>query len=183
MPERPWSVPVAPHEIPDTGKRYELVADERVRTALAKLAGVRALPRVEAAFDVTRRGAGLHVVGRVSADVSQTCVVTLEPLDNTIDEPVDVVFVPDEGEVAGPEAGQGAGKKLDIDLDADDGPERMVGGVADLGAVATEFLLLGIDPYPRKAGAVFAAPQADDAVNNPFAALAALKATQGRNDR
>ena len=29
----------------------------------------------------------------------------------------------------------------------------------DLGALATEFLMLGIDPYPRKAGAEFAAAQ------------------------
>jgi hypothetical protein len=93
------------------------------------------------------------------------------------------VFVPDEGEIAVPAAGEGAAKKLDIDVDAADGPERMVGGVVDLGAVATEFLLLAIDPYPRKPGAVFAAPPAENAAANPFAALAALKATQGRNDQ
>ena len=34
--------------------------------------------------------------------------------------------------------------------------------MVDLGAVATEFLLLGIDPYPRKPGAVFEAPPAGD---------------------
>ena len=43
------------------------------------------------------------------------------------------------------------------------------------GAVATEFLLLGLDPYPRKPGAVFDAPPADDPASRPFAALAALK--------
>ena len=48
-------------------------------------------------------------------------------------------------------------------------------GVVDLGAVATEFLLLGIDPYPRKPGAVFDAPPAGDPSSHPFAALAALK--------
>ena len=45
----------------------------------------------------------------------------------------------------------------------------------DLGAVATEFLLLGIDPYPRKPGAVFDAPATGDPAGHPFAALAALK--------
>ena len=34
-------------------------------------------------------------------------------------------------------------------------PERLIGDVVDLGALATEFLILGLDPYPRKAGATF----------------------------
>ena len=36
-------------------------------------------------------------------------------------------------------------------------PEPLHDGAVDLGAVATEFLLLGIDPYPRKPDAVFEA--------------------------
>ena len=57
------------------------------RAAMAKRAGLAALPRLEASFDVTRHGrGGLHVVGRVSATVGQTCVVTLEPIENEIDE-------------------------------------------------------------------------------------------------
>jgi hypothetical protein len=49
----------------------------------------------------------------------------------------------------------------------------------DLGAIATEFLLLGMDPYPRKAGAEFAPVKADDASVKPFAALEALKKRLG----
>jgi hypothetical protein len=44
-----------------------------------------------------------------------------------------------------------------------------------LGAIATEFLLLGIDPYPRKAGAKFSPVQSDDSSAKPFAILEALK--------
>ncbi len=40
----------------------------------------------------------------------------------------------------------------------DEPPEPLVGGTVDLGAIATEFLILGIDPYPRKPGAEFDAP-------------------------
>ena len=52
--------------------------------------------------------------------------------------------------------------------------------MVDLGAIATEFLLLGIDPYPRKPGVVFEA-LADDEYDTaqPFSALAALKKRQG----
>ena len=53
--------------------------------------------------------------------------------------------------------------------------EELVDGAIDLGAIAIEFLILGIDPYPRKADAVFEAPAAgDDPAAHPFAALAAL---------
>ena len=74
---------------------FELMADEKVRAALAESIGLRALPRLEASFDVSRHGReGLHVVGRVSATVGQNCVVTLEPIDSEIDEAVDLVFEP-----------------------------------------------------------------------------------------
>jgi hypothetical protein len=44
----------------------------------------------------------------------------------------------------------------------------------DLGALATEFLLLGLDPYPRKPGAVFEPPRDNRPEPGPFAGLAGL---------
>src|SRR5439155_1439166 len=70
--ERPWKVPVARREVAETGRRFDLAADERTRAAVAKLAGLRALPRLEARFEVAPCGRdGLHVTGRVSATVGQ----------------------------------------------------------------------------------------------------------------
>jgi len=166
----PWRVPVATEEIPDTGQRFDLVADEPVRAATAKVAGLRALPRFEAHFDVARRGAGgLHVSGKISATVGQTCVVTLEPLDNEVEETVDLLFEPSSPV---PET-QGEAEPRLRDLKLDD-PEPLVGGIVDLGALATEFLILGLDPYPRKPGAIFEAPQEGKPDSGPFAALSQL---------
>ena len=79
----------------ETGQHFDLVADADVRAAVARLAGLRDLPRLEANFDVTRHGAdGLRVCGRVSATVGQNCVVTLEPLANEVEEEVDLLFAP-----------------------------------------------------------------------------------------
>ena len=91
--KRPWSVPVALSEVPETGRHLDLVADASgALPPSPRLAGLVALPRLEASFDVTPHGrSGLHVVGRVSATVGQTCVVTLEPIENEIDEPIDLV--------------------------------------------------------------------------------------------
>ena len=166
----PWSAPVALHEVPETGRHVDLVADANTRAAVAAAIGLRDLPRLEASFDVSRHGReGLRVVGRVSAMVGQTCVVTLEEIENEVEEAVDLTFVP-----AAPEAlaDDGAGRSK---VAAEDAPEPLVGGVVDLGVVATEFLTLGIDPYPRKSGVEFTAPAAADDTPKPFAALAALK--------
>jgi uncharacterized metal-binding protein YceD (DUF177 family) len=169
--ELPWSVPVAVHEIPETGKRFDLIADERVRAAVTRLAGLQSLPRFEAVFDVTRRGRdGLRVAGVVSATVGQICVVTLEPMENVVEEPVDLVFTPDAG--VPPLADGDAGPDAAASPDA---PEPLTGNSVDLGAIAIEFLLLGIDPYPRKPDAIFEAPATGEASAHPFAALATLK--------
>src|ERR1700716_2412065 len=92
---RVWSVPLAVSVVSEAGRHLPLVADAQTRAAVATLAGLVGLPRLEASFDVTRRGrSGLHVVGRVSATVIQTCVVTLEPLENEVDEDIDIAFSP-----------------------------------------------------------------------------------------
>ncbi len=167
----PWSVPVVVAEVPKTGRHVELMPDDATRQAIAKEASLVALPRLEASFDLARRGAeGLRVEGRVSATVVQSCVVTLEPIESEIDEPVDLVFLPQRPEPI--EDGDDAGYHP---LDSEEPPEVLVNGTVDLGALVTEFLNLGIDPYPRKEGAVFDAPPAGDPASHPFAALAALK--------
>jgi Large ribosomal RNA subunit accumulation protein YceD len=165
-PDRPWSVPVLVEEVPETGLGLRLCADQSLRDRIARIAGVLALPRLEADFMVTRRGRGLRVIGEVSATVGQTCVVTLEPIESQIAEPVDLVFAPaDDNDW--PSIARGDPES--------EPPEPLHDGCVDLGALATEFLLLGIDPYPRKRGAVFAPPPAAATQDGPFAALATLK--------
>jgi hypothetical protein len=169
--EVPWSVPVAVHDVPATGRHFELAADEATRAAIAKSADLRTLPRLEATFDVIRHGAeGLHVVGRVGATVGQVCVVTLDPIESEVEEMVDLVFIPG----AAPAPDDAAGRVAVVEA-AEEAPEPLLGDSVDLGAIATEFLILGIDLYPRKPDAVFEAPSVEDTTEHPFAALAALR--------
>jgi hypothetical protein len=174
---RPWSVPIRLDEVPETGLHMDIAADGGVRAAVAATAGVNEVPELAAAFDVARHGRdGLRVVGTVSARVRQTCVVTLDPVENEVAEHIDVVFVPLSALAA-------VGSEVGLGAEAVEPPEAMVDGVVDLGAVAIEFLVLGIDPYPRKPGVVFEPPQSADAGSHPFAALAALRSgrDRGRN--
>ena len=175
---RPWHVPIAVEDVADTGEHIDLSANADVRAAVARVAGLRDLPRFEANFDVTRHGAaGLHVVGRVSATVGQTCVITLEPLSNEIDEAVDLLFAP-------PPSHEQQAVELGVQPEEEhvnenwDRPEPLIGGQIDLGALATEFLILGLDPYPRKPGAVFRPPEEATPGEGPFSALAAVKKTR-----
>lgn len=170
-----WSVPVVVEDIPDSGRHIALNATPAIRAEVAELAAVREIPQFSAVFDLTRQGAGVHVSGQVSARVGQTCVVTLEPIESVVEEAVDLKFAPlPEGETAG--APKSARKRA---TGVDEPPEPLVGGTLDLGALAIEFLVLGIDPYPRKLGAQFAPPKVEDAGEHPFAALETLKKTLG----
>ena len=159
---RPWRVPVSVEDIPEAGRHYELAADESTRAAVAHAAGLRSLPQLGAMFDLTRRGAGIAAKGEVKARVGQTCVVTLDPIENEIHESIDLVFSP-TSEFAG------VGKRTD------EPAEPLENGVIDLGAIATEFLMLGLDPYPRKPGVEFASMPGEQRGESPFVALAGLK--------
>lgn len=163
-PERPWTIPVTVAEIPDGGSHHDLSADTAVRESVAQLVGLRALRRLEASFDLNRRGEGVAVRGEVRARVEQTCVVTLEPIESDVQETVDLLFEPVEKN----EDWTTAKRKGEP-------PEPLENGVIDLGTIAVEFLVLGLDPYPRKPGVEFSRPESGDERAHPFAALAALK--------
>ena len=168
-----WRVPVVVEDVAETGQHLDLVADADVRAAVARVAGLRDLPRLDANFDVTRHGnGGLRVAGRVSATVGQSCVVTLESLTNEVEETIDLVFAPRPPPEADANSPETAKESV---AESWDSPEPLIGGVIDLGALAVEFLILGLDPYPRKPGAVFQPPRDKPADGGPFAALAKLK--------
>jgi uncharacterized metal-binding protein YceD (DUF177 family) len=168
-----WHVSIRHEDVPETGLHLALEADEEVRGRLAVLSGVPSVPQLDVIAEVRRHGEGLRAAGRVTARVTQSCVVTLEPIENTIDEPFDVLFLPQSIAGAAP---AGPDPK-----EVDETHEPLVNGAADLGAVATEFFLLAIDPYPRKPGVVFAGPAEDRAAGGPFASLDRLKRPDGKH--
>jgi uncharacterized metal-binding protein YceD (DUF177 family) len=170
----PWSVPVAVAQIPDTGLHREFAANSNQCRAIADLGGLRDVKSASASLDLTLMREGrVHVTGRVTARVGQTCVVTLDPIENDIDEAIDLIFAPPEQIPALADLVDDAAES---DAEIPDPPEPIEGGVIDLGRLATDSLFLGIDPHPRKPDAVFAAPAVpDDPEDHPFAALKALK--------
>ncbi|MDR3490256.1 MAG: DUF177 domain-containing protein [Bradyrhizobium sp.] len=170
----PWSVPVIVAQIPETGLHREIEAGQAARDAMADIAGLREIPSASASFDLTLKKEGrVHVAGRVRARIGQTCVVSLDPIENDIDEAIDLIFAPPEQI---PELADLVDEAAESDTEIPDPPEPIVNGVIDLGRLATDALFLGIDPYPRKPDAVFEPiVEAADPEDHPFAALKALQ--------
>lgn len=162
----PLSRPFLIGRLPDNGTHVtvEATAEERVR--LAADLGLPALPALVARLHVKPTRRGVRVTGRVVATLVQTCVVSLDDFESTLDEEVAVEFAE-----ADPRA---AAASRESDDEDEDPPDEIVDGRIDLGAIAAEFLALGIDPHPRKPGSVFEGAGGDD-MPSPFAALAALK--------
>jgi uncharacterized metal-binding protein YceD (DUF177 family) len=179
----PWrAAPVLVGQIPEAGLHREIEADAATRAAIAEIADVREVASVKAWFDVTlQRDGQVHIVGGVKARIGQVCVVSLDPMETELDEPIDQLFAPPDQI---PELADTVDDNSEIEAEMADPPEPIVNGQIDLARLATDALFLGIDPYPRKPGAVFETDiAADDPVDHPFAALKALKteATPGKS--
>jgi len=142
--------------LPRKGMPVVIQADPAQRASLARehgLAEVRSW-RADLLVEPWKRN-GVKVSGRVVADIVQECVVTLEPLENRIDESVDGLFLPEDSKI-GRLGFEGAGEIM-IAPEGPDSPETFSGDTIDVGALAEEFFGLAIDPYPRKKGAEIAA--------------------------
>jgi len=153
-----------------TGDRIALSADEDDRRRIAERLGLPALDCLQAEVTLERAGEVVRVRGRMKAALSQHCVVTGEPVEGHVDEPFELVFVPE------PEAG---GPDEEIELGSADCDTVFHDGSAiALGDAVADTLALSLDPYPRSAGADAALKEAgvlSEEEAGPFAALARLK--------
>lgn len=155
-----------------------LEADEAERLGLADRWGVTSVESVTADLDLTRwKRDGVRVKGRIGARITQLCVVTLEPVTSQISENMEALFVPDGSRLARVETSD-IGEMI-IDAEGPDAPETFRGDSIDVARVCEEFVVLSIDPYPRKEGAVMPPESdessADEVADSPFAGLSAYK--------
>lgn len=162
----------AVQDIPEDGLQVERSASPEERDAVARSLDLLGCASLTARYALSLRGGGhVHLSGTVRAQVEQTCVVTLEPLLNNVEESFSVDYWP-EGDM--PESGGG-------ELDISDQPELepIVAGRIEVGNVVFQALASGIDLFPRKPGVAFEPPASasDDGSHpgGPFAALAKMK--------
>ena len=172
--ENPWRVPIVVAQIPDTGLHRDIEASASERKAMAEVADLREVLSASALLDVTPIGGSrVRVTGWVKARIGQTCVVTLDPIENDLNEAIDLIFAPSDQI---PELADLVEEAAESDAEIPDPPEPIINGLIDLGRLATDELFLAIDPYPRKPDAVLELPTIpEDPEDHPFAALKALQ--------
>ncbi len=105
--------------------------------------------------------AAVEATGTLSSRVVQSCVVSLEPVEATVEDAFTLRFIPEGIE------------RDDLGLDEEDEIPYQ-GDAIDLGEAAAQQLALALDPFPRKPGAELEIPK-ESTLQNPFAALAQLK--------
>ena len=155
------------------GGRIEATAQEREQ--LAGLFGIESLESFT--FDYKLQPAGTdraQLSGEIHAELTQACILTLEPVRETVDETVSLDCWP-QNQIGRKDA---AGPQADPQGLPADPPAPIVKGRINVGALAGEILASAINPYPRKDGAEFAWDDSryeDGEASGPFAELAKLK--------
>lgn len=167
-----FSRPVLVDTIPTRGMDMEIEADAAECAALAERFAINKVTQLRAKAHLRALAGGslFKVEGRLQAVVEQTCVVTLEPVEQVIDESFMIIFGAEQ---------ESDTVELDLSMDDEDPPEPLLDGAVDLGEVVAEHLALALDPFPRKPGAQLPevkeeAPIKEEKVS-PFAALSAFK--------
>jgi uncharacterized metal-binding protein YceD (DUF177 family) len=157
--------------LPGEGQAVTIDAAPREREELASFYRLPAIAELTATLRVEPWGrGGARVTGTVHGELTQTCVVSLEPFPAIVDEDVDVRFAP---EMAANSRSAATEDTQAFSLADEDEPDPVIDGKIDLGALAAEFFALGLDPYPRKPGAVLDEERTNsEPTNSPFAALA-----------
>ncbi len=152
---------------------------EATRTEMGEIAGMldlRGLEGLGMTYRLTRTGARrFRLKGALKGKVTQTCVVSLEPIESHLDVPVEAEFWPWEM-IAAHEEGEVEHKSAATS----DWPEPINDGKIDLGSIIYETLATALDPYPKKEGVSFAWSEGAETPGpktktSPFAALGALK--------
>jgi uncharacterized metal-binding protein YceD (DUF177 family) len=174
MTDSPFRRIVRVDALPEDGQTLTIEANASEREALASLYEVPDIAALTATLRLERTGrGGARAYGAVHAELTQICVVSLEPFAATVDEDIDVRFAPrpQAESVHRPRR-----ERETLSMADEDEPDPIIEGKIDVGALAAEFVALGLNPYPRKPGVEFA-PPADSAPRpSPFAALAAKPA-------
>ena len=158
----------------NAGDQVHFAADADNRAAIARWSGVVSVEKLEARVEIrkisaTRFGLTFHLV----ADVTQSCVVSLEPVAGHIERDFER-----ELHFAGavrhkvPESAP----ELVLDSGPEEGPEEITSLHYDLAVPVLEEYALSLEPYPRRPGVEFGVKTDPEAPpESPFAVLKGLK--------
>lgn len=161
-------------DVPSNGISGSVEADPGERADIADALDLVSLDSLAFTFTLLPAGKNKYALtGTLKASLMQRCVVTLEPVKETLSVDAALEFWPGDELSRLEEAAGDAAENLELD-----GPEPFDGEKIDIGRLAYEILASNLDPYPRRKDAsldwadthIDAAEQSD----SPFAALKTL---------
>ncbi len=165
-------------EISKSGLKISRQATPADKDALTKALDLVSCEEVTITYEL--QPVSVHefkVTGTLEADVTQSCVATLEPVIAHISEDLHFIF--------GPTKTERSSKNDELPVLDAETVEPIEDGVLDIGRLAFELISSALDSYPRKPGATFDGyndeATASDRNSGPFAALSALNKT-GQSD-
>jgi len=163
----------------NAGDEVRFAANEAERAAIAKWAGVLSVEKLEVGVQIKKLAPNrFGLTFELAAEVSQACVVSLEPVPGRIRHSFsrELVFTgpsrhrPDQADKVG------KGTESEAVVDLEEGPEEITSLHLDLAVPVLEEFVLSLDPYPRRQGVEFTPKTGDsDPPESPFAVLKGLK--------
>ncbi len=176
-PAAEFSRIVLAETLDEGGSSLDIEADESERSLLAERFGLAGIKTLTGAVRLTPKeeGALVRLEGAFRAEIVQTCVVSHEPVEATLEGIFERLY--DTSPKPAEEKDDG-----NIEIDAEDPPEAAPEGKIDVGEAVAEQLALEIDPFPRNPVLSFADYSTDpedgektESRGSPFAALAKLR--------
>lgn len=153
-----WSRILEVEKIGSDARTVTFEASEQERADLARRMGLISVEKAQASVTVQRVGGGIiHALGMVRADLTQSCVVSLGPVPAHIEDEFEGWYGDKEqaalsfAKAKNDREVKKGHTELEILEEAVD-PEPILNGKIDIGELATQYLSLALDPYPRAEG-------------------------------
>jgi len=145
FPAPEFSRPVSVGRLGGSPSHHPIAATAAERDALARRFDIVSLERLEGMVTLTRRSDGtVRLVAEFSADLTQACVVTLEPVPAALTETLVVIF--------DPKLDEDAADALALERPDDEMREPLTEDAIDIGEVVAQQLSIIMEPYPRLPG-------------------------------
>ena len=166
MRATPLSVVYDLSRLSEAGAELTITANPEQRAQLALWAEVDLVETFEARVRLKRRAPSrFEYRAELTADITQSCVVTLEPVRSSvaleITRDLHLVKLPPGAAVTPQE----------LSAPADEGPEEIHDSRYDLAGPLLEEFSLAVDPYPRAPGVAFESAEPEASPESPFAVL------------
>jgi uncharacterized metal-binding protein YceD (DUF177 family) len=164
----------------NAGDDVHFAASETERAAVANWVGIVSVEKLDVKVQIKKLECNrFGLAFELAADVTQSCVVSLEPVPGKIARAFnrELVFV---GAPRHRPAKAESEVVLEFNPDEggreEDGPEEIASLHLDLAGPALEEFVLSLEPYPRKPGVEFTPKTGEsDPPESPFAVLKGLK--------